>query len=89
MPPFWSSLRLQNRARSSVCELPFAAVPPDVRKSCALAHRVEWNSGLRPNQGRGPGMIMGHLRWGGAATAHRTAQPRTGVFIHSLPRSVL
>ena len=38
-------------------EMRFAAVPPDVRKGCALPARVNGIRGYAPTQGRSPGMI--------------------------------
>ncbi len=47
-----------NGAPGSDCvERRLAAVPPDVRKGCALPARVDGIRGYAPTQGRSPGMI--------------------------------
>src|SRR6266545_1116796 len=45
------------RSDSDCVETRFAAVPPDVRKGCALPARVDGIRGYAPTQGRSPGMI--------------------------------
>src|SRR6266545_2300254 len=68
--PYWFSLAraqychsLQRRTNTEpgairdCVETRFAAVPPDVRKGCALPARVDGIRGYAPTQGRSPGMI--------------------------------
>ncbi len=69
-------------------ETQFAASPPDVRKGSALPARADGIWGYAPSRGHSPGLIGDCLRWGGAATAHRAAQPRTGVSTQSLKPGV-
>src|SRR6266545_1696640 len=60
-------------------ETRFAAVPPDVRKGCALPARVDGIRGYAPTQGRSPGMIRvlppvgrSHHRTSGGTAANRS-----------------
>jgi len=61
---------------SGVCGNAFAALPPDVRKGCALPGRLKESVATPQNSGAQPQLIWVHVRWGKATTAHRAAQPR-------------
>src|SRR3989454_10745025 len=65
-------------------ETRFAALPPDVRKGCALPARPDGIWGYAPSRGRSPGMIRVAASGGAEPPPHIGRHSRDAEFPHRL-----